>query len=78
MIPHHGSATSNPLLFAAWSRSHCAVISGDLSHDSHVAVEAYQKAGSLVLNTATAGAVHVSVAPGGAIGLDCFRLGDRW
>jgi competence protein ComEC len=78
MIPHHGSATSSPAQFAAWSRPHWAVISGDLAHDSHVAVAAYQRAGAIVLNTATSGAVHISIAPDGAIHLDCFRRGERW
>jgi competence protein ComEC len=78
MIPHHGSATSNPALFAAWSKPHWAIISGDLAHDSRIAVAAYQRSGAIVLNTATAGAVHIGVAPDGAIRLDCFRRGDRW
>jgi competence protein ComEC len=78
MIPHHGSATSNPAEFAAWSRAHWAIISGDLTHDSRVAVAAYQKAGSIVLNTATAGAVHISIAADGALQVDCYRDGDRW
>jgi competence protein ComEC len=78
MIPHHGSATSNPTQFAAWSKAHWAIISGDLAHDSRVAVAAYQKAGSIVLNTATAGAVHLAVAPDGGLQVDCFRQGDRW
>ncbi len=78
MAPHHGSATSRPTEFAAWTKSHYAIISGDLSHDSHVAVEAYQAAGSTVLNTATAGAVHIGVDENGNLTLDCYRLGDRW
>jgi competence protein ComEC len=78
MIPHHGSATSNPALFATWSKPRWAIISGDLAHDSRIAVAAYQKAGAIVLNTATAGAVHIGIAPNGAIRLDCFRCGDQW
>ncbi len=78
MIPHHGSATSNPAEFSAWSRARWAIISGDLTHDSRVAVAAYQKAGSIVLNTATAGAVHIGIAADGSLRLDCFRMGDRW
>ncbi len=78
MVPHHGSATSNPPQFAAWCRTPVAVISGDLTHDSHVAVEAYQEAGSMVLNTATSGAVHVEVKPTGSLHIDQFRRGERW
>jgi competence protein ComEC len=78
MIPHHGSATSNPTQFAVWSKARWAIISGDLAHDSRIAVAAYQKAGSIVLNTATAGAVHLAVAPDGGLQVDCFRQGDRW
>ncbi|HKD35935.1 MAG TPA: hypothetical protein VKB78_04015, partial [Pirellulales bacterium] len=78
MIPHHGSATSNPAIFADWTKPHWAIISGDLAHDSRIAVAAYQNAGAIVLNTATAGAVHIAIAPDGAIHLDCFRHGDRW
>jgi competence protein ComEC len=78
MVPHHGSATSNPAQFAAWVHTPTAVISGDLSHDSHLAVDAYQHAGSTVLNTATSGAVHVEVRPTGALHVDQFRRGDRW
>jgi len=79
MVPHHGSATSSPATFAAWCRPHWAVISGDLAHDSHVAVAAYRAAGSEVLNTATSGAVHFGVsATGTQMRWDCFRRGDRW
>jgi hypothetical protein len=67
-----------PVQFAAWAKPHWAVISGDLAHDSHVAVAAYQQAGAIVLNTATSGAVHIGVVPDGAIQLDCFRRGERW
>ncbi len=78
MIPHHGSPTSKPAEFAAWTRAHWAVISGDLTHDSRVAVEAYRKAGAIVLNTATAGAIHFAVGSDGDMRIDCFRQGDRW
>ncbi len=78
MVPHHGSATSSPALFAAWCQTPWAVISGDSAHDSHVAVEAYQQAGSTVLNTATSGAVHVEIQSSGAMRVDRFRRGDRW
>lgn len=79
MVPHHGSATSLPPMFAAWCRPHWAVISGDISHDSHVAVNAYKAAGAIVFNTATSGAVHFGMPPvGDAIRVDCFRHGDRW
>lgn len=79
MVPHHGSATSLPSMFAGWCHAHWAVISGDISHDSHVAVNAYKAAGSIVLNTATSGAVHFAMQPtGDAIRVDCFRNGDRW
>lgn len=78
MVPHHGSATSNPILFANWAKPHFAVISGDLAHDSRVAVAAYKQAGAILLNTATAGAVHFAITPDGAIQCDCFRQGDRW
>jgi competence protein ComEC len=78
MVPHHGSATSNPPVFAAWVRTPVAIISGDLTHDSHVAVEAYQQAGSTVLNTATSGAVHIEIQPAGTLHIDQFRRGDRW
>jgi competence protein ComEC len=79
MVPHHGSAASLPPVFAAWCRAHWAVISGDLTHDSHVAVKAYQDAGSIVLNTATSGAVHFYLPPdGGPIRMDCYRRGERW
>jgi competence protein ComEC len=78
MVPHHGSATSNPAQFAAWVHAATAIISGDLAHDSHVAVEAYQQAGSTVLNTATSGAVHIEIQPSGALHVDQFRRGGRW
>ncbi|HEV3415694.1 MAG TPA: ComEC/Rec2 family competence protein [Pirellulales bacterium] len=78
MVPHHGSATSNPAQFAGWCRAHWAVISGDLAHDSRIAVEAYQRSGAIVLNTATSGAVHVEIDSGGTIHVDRFRAGDRW
>ena len=78
MVPHHGSSSSDPPQFAAWCQAHWAVISGDLAHDSRKAVAAYQKAGSIVLNTATAGAVHVGISAAGEIHVDCYRRGDRW
>ena len=66
-------------MFAAWCRPHWAVISGDISHDSHVAIAAYKAAGAIVLNTSTSGAVHFGMSPtGNAIRLDCYRRGDRW
>jgi hypothetical protein len=68
----------HPAEFSAWSRARWAIISGDLTHDSRVAVAAYQKAGSIVLNTATAGAVHIGIAADGALQIDCYRDGDRW
>ncbi len=77
MIPHHGSATSNPILFANWAKPHWAVISGDLAHDSRVAVAAYEKAGAIVLNTATSGAVHFGIAADGSIRCDRFRQGEK-
>ena len=51
MIPHHGSPTARPEMFAAWCRAHWAVISGDLEHDSSRAIAAYRAAGSNVLDT---------------------------
>ena len=67
-----------PAEFATWTRAHWAVISGDLTHDSRIAVEAYRKSGAIVLNTATAGAVHFAVRSDGDMRVDCFRQGDRW
>jgi len=79
MVPHHGSPTALPSMFAAWCRPHWAVISGDITHDSHVAIAAYKAAGAIVLNTSTSGAVHFGMAPhGDTIRMDCFRRGDRW
>ena len=79
MVPHHGSSTALPATFAAWSRPHWAVISGDITHDSHVAIAAYKAAGAIVLNTSTSGAVHFGMAPhGDTIHMDCYRNGDRW
>jgi competence protein ComEC len=79
MVPHHGSPTALPSMFANWCRPHWAVISGDITHDSHVAIAAYQAAGAVVLDTSTSGAVHFGMAPhGDTIHLDCYRNGDRW
>ncbi|HEX3998087.1 MAG TPA: ComEC/Rec2 family competence protein [Pirellulales bacterium] len=79
MVPHHGSPTALPAMFAAWCRPHWAVISGDISHDSRIAVNAYQAAGAIVLNTSTSGAVHFGMGPvGDTIHVDCYRRGDRW
>ena len=61
MAPHHGSPRSNPSRFAAWSSPRWVVVSS--GHRRRAAVEqAYSEAGATVLNTATIGAVQVTVA----------------
>ena len=79
MIPHHGSPTARPEMFAAWCRAHFAVISGDAEHDSSRAIAAYRAAGSTVLDTGLDGAVHFCLTPdGGLSGPQCYRRGERW
>jgi len=79
MVPHHGSPTSDPEMFATWCRARFAVISGDLEHDSRRAIAAYRAAGSEVLDTGLDGAVHFCFTPdGGLLPPDCYRRGGRW
>jgi competence protein ComEC len=58
MAPHHGSARSNPVGFAAWARPEWVVISGDAGHDAREVRDAYRAAGSRTLHTAKRGAVQ--------------------
>ena len=60
LVPHHGSAQSNPSGFAGWSTPEWVVISG--GHDINPAVQAaYEGRGAQVLHTARDGAVRVTL-----------------
>jgi competence protein ComEC len=64
MAPHHGSARSDPAGFAAWSTPEWVIISSGRGRDSPVVREAYQTAGARVLQTASDGAVQVTIGDG--------------
>jgi competence protein ComEC len=61
LAPHHGSAKSEPAMFAAWSKPDFVVISGS-SADGLLARPAYETSGATVLSTADFGAITVTVS----------------
>lgn len=61
LAPHHGSARSSPVRFAAWSRPKYLVISGGEQVINDSVRDPFEKIGATVLNTATDGAVFVTV-----------------
>ncbi len=64
LVPHHGSAQSNPPGFAAWSTPERVVISGGHEQGLPPVIEAYRRQGADVLHTAQVGAVQVSISAG--------------
>lgn len=64
MVPHHGSAQSNPPGFAAWSTPEWVVISGGHEQNLPAVIDAYGRQGAVVLHTAEVGAVQVSIVAG--------------
>jgi competence protein ComEC len=61
LVPHHGSARSNPPGFAAWSTPRWVVISGGHNHNLPAVAEAYRAQGAEVFHTAVVGAVSVNI-----------------
>jgi len=64
MVPHHGSAQSNPPGFAAWSTPEWVVISGGHEQNLPGVIDTYLRQGAVVLHTAEVGAVQVSIVAG--------------
>ena len=61
MAPHHGSRRSDPPGLAAWCTPEWVVISGGRRWYRPETAAAYRAAGSRVLHTPKAGAVHVTI-----------------
>ncbi len=64
LAPHHGSASSDPPGFAAWSSPEWTVVSGGQRDRLEAVTNAYATRGSRVLHTADSGAVRVSISDG--------------
>jgi len=64
MAPHHGSAGSDPIGFAAWSTPEWVVISSGHGRELEMTKSAFEHHGGTVLNTADDGAVRVAIADG--------------
>ena len=62
--PHHGSASSDPPGFAAWSTPEWTVISGGPRDQREAVTTAYAARGGQVLHTANRGAVSMSIVKG--------------
>ncbi|REK05441.1 MAG: ComEC/Rec2 family competence protein [Planctomycetota bacterium] len=62
MAPHHGSASSDPPGFAAWSTPEWAIVSGGRSDRLGPVEAAYTERGCRVLQTAKRGAITVSLS----------------
>ena len=71
LAPHHGSASSDPPGFAAWSTPRWTVISGGQREPADQVVTAYSEFGE-VRHTATHGAVRAVVGRGG-VTVACWR-----
>jgi competence protein ComEC len=74
LAPHHGSAASDPPGFAAWSTPEWTVISAARRHRPPAVATAYAARGGRVLDTATSGAVRVSIA-NHELTVDCWHAG---
>ena len=64
MAPHHGSASSDPPGFLAWSTPEWTVVSGGQSNRLPEINTTFAAQGSRVLHTAEVGAVNISIADG--------------
>ena len=64
MAPHHGSASSDPPGFAAWSTPEWTIASGGSSDRLGAVQSAYSAHGGRVLHTADCGAVSVEITKG--------------
>ncbi len=64
MAPHHGSASSDPPGFLAWSTPEWTIVSGGQSDRLPAINQAFSAQGSRVLHTAEDGAVSISIAEG--------------
>jgi competence protein ComEC len=73
MAPHHGSARSNPVGFAAWSRPRHVIISGGPGADTEAVKRAYRAVGAEVFHTAQQGAVRVVLESDGTIRAQSWR-----
>jgi competence protein ComEC len=61
LAPHHGSRQTNAPGLAAWCNPRWVVISGSRRWDTRPIRAAYEAAGSAVLETIDAGAIHVRI-----------------
>ena len=65
LVPHHGSDSSNPPGFAAWSKPDWAIVSGGPGDKDAAVAAAYAGVGAHVLHTAAEGAVRFVIRKGG-------------
>ncbi len=72
MAPHHGSASSDPPGFLAWSKPEWTVVSGGHSDRLPAIRTAFAEPGGGVLHTAEDGAVCVSIV-GGEVSVEGFH-----
>ena len=72
LAPHHGSASSDPPGFAAWSTPRWTIVSGGRSGALEEVTRAYSAHGGQVLHTLATGAIGVSIAKGD-VTVDCWH-----
>ena len=65
LVPHHGSAQSEPESLAQWSTPRWAIFSADRRWDIRPVEAAYRKVGARALHTAETGAITFSIDPAG-------------
>jgi competence protein ComEC len=74
LAPHHGSVSSDPPGFAAWSRPEWTVISSGQREPAGAVLTAYAAHGE-VLHTATRGAVRAVIVDG-RVTVDCWHAAE--
>jgi competence protein ComEC len=74
LVPHHGSATSDPHGLCAWSRPGFAVLSSGYFDDVAATSRAYALGGAKVLNLASSGAVSLQI-DGNRLAVSSWRQG---
>jgi competence protein ComEC len=63
LAPHHGSRSSDPPGFAAWSTPDWVVISGAGAEQVTPVIQAYERAGANVLETHAWGTIEITLEP---------------
>ena len=74
LAPHHGSRSSDPPGFAAWSSPEWVVISGGREDEAGVVAQTYEAAGARVLDTHDVGAIEFTIQ-GRSVSVESWQRG---